>query len=226
MREEYRDFLAGKAPRAQPVGFEPAPCNPKMRVDQMAATGFAIRAGRAALFLDTGLGKTFDELEFSRQCAEKTNGRALILTPLAVAKQIEREAGRFGYEARVIREQADVRNGINICNYDRIDKLDLSSFGAVALNESSILKSMMGKTTRRLIEEFRTVPYRLAATATPAPNDHMELGQHAEFLGVMTQAEMLTRWFVNDSNDTGRWRLKGHARDAFWDWVASWAVMA
>lgn len=226
MNEDYLDFLASKAPRAQPSGITPGPFHEDMRRDQVIATDFALRAGRAALFLDTGLGKTFEQLEFCQQGAENSNGRALILTPLAVAKQIEREAVRFGYDARVVRSQDDVRDGINICNYDRLDKLDPAAFGCVSLDESSILKSFDGKTTRKLIEIFGRTPFRLAATATPAPNDHMELGQHAEFLGVMTQAEMLTRWFINDSHDTGQWRLKGHAQDAFWDWVASWAVMA
>jgi len=151
---------------------------------------------------------------------------SLILTPLAVARQIEREAHRFGYDARVIRDASGVGPGINICNYDRVELLDASAFGCVVLDESSILKSFMGKTSRNLIALFANTPYRLAATATPAPNDHIELGTHSEFLGVMPQHEMLVRWFLNDSADTGTWRLKGHAVHAFWDWCASWAVMA
>jgi hypothetical protein len=193
---------------------------------QEKATQFCLRRGRAALFLDTGLGKTICELTFAEQAAEASNGCSLILTPLAVARQIEREAKRFGFAAHVVRDDSEVRQGINICNYDRLDKLDASRFGCVVLDESSILKSFMGKTTRALIEMFRDTPFRLAATATPAPNDHIELGTHAEFLGIMSQSEMLVRWFINDSNDTGVWRLKGHAVRNFWDWCASWAVMA
>ena len=226
MNDEYLAFLAAKAPKAVQLGFEPTPMPPHMFDFQAAATQFCIRQGRAALFLDTGLGKTICELEFARQATHKTGAPVLILTPLAVAKQIEREGVRFGYDCRVIREQSDVKPGINICNYDRMDKLDASAFGAVILDESGILKSFTGATTRALIAAFADTPYRLCATATPAPNDHTELGNHAEFLGVMPMADMLVRWFINDTANTGTWRLKGHAVTQFWDWCVSWAVMA
>lgn len=230
MNPEYIEFLATKQPAAQSVGFEPAPFPAHMSGDfefQASATATAIRRGRCALFLDTGLGKTTCELEFAEQCRKASNGHSLILTPLAVARQIEAEAARFGYDARVIREASDIKPGISICNYDRLDKINPQAFGAVVLDESSILKSFSGKTTRALIECFAHVPYRLAATATPAPNDHMELGQHAEFLGVMAGSEMLIRWFINDTSTASQsWRLKGHAVTPFWDWVSSWAVMA
>jgi DNA modification methylase len=219
-------FLARKAPIANAAGMDPADMPEHMFDYQAFATRFCLRQGRAALFLDTGLGKTICELEFARQASEHTGLPALILTPLAVARQIEREGERFGYEIRVVREQSEVRGGINVCNYDRLDKLDAAAFGCVVLDESSILKSFDGKTTRALIGTFAATPFRLCATATPAPNDHIELGTHAEFLGVMTQSEMLIRWFLNDSNDTGTWRLKGHAVEPFWDWMTSWAVMA
>jgi superfamily II DNA or RNA helicase len=222
----YQDFLASKTPVSIATGMEPYPVHKALFDFQKAAVEFCLRRGRAALFLDTGLGKTFCELEFAAQAGEATNGKSLILTPLAVARQIEREAVRFGYGAFVVRDASEVRQGINICNYDRLDKLDPAVFGCVVLDESSILKSFMGKTTRALIQAFSDTPFRLAATATPAPNDHIELGTHAEFLGVMAQSEMLVRWFINDSNDTGVWRLKGHAVKPFWDWCASWAVMA
>lgn len=176
---------------------------------------------------NTGLGKTACELEWCRHAAEATNGRALILTPLAVARQIEREGRRWGYEINVIREQSEARDGISVCNYDRLEKLDPHAFGAVALDESSILKSFTGKTTRALIEQFGSHRFRLSATATPAPNDHMELGQHAEFLGVMRSVEMLSRFFINDTSQASQhWRLKRHGVGAFWDWVASWARAA
>jgi hypothetical protein len=193
---------------------------------QSAATEFCLRQGRSALFLDTGLGKTICELEFADQARAFTGSPSLILTPLAVARQIEAEGHRFGYDCHVIREMSDVRMCINICNYDRIDKLDPSAFGCVVLDESSILKNFAGSTTRALTSMFADTPFRLCATATPAPNDHMELGTHSEFLGIMPQADMLMRWFINDTSDTGTWRLKGHAQNHFWDWVASWAVMA
>lgn len=193
---------------------------------QTGCVSFALEAGSSGLFLDTGLGKTACELEWSAHAAEATNGMALILTPLAVARQIEAEGKRWGYRARVIRQQDDAGPGINVCNYDRLDRLDPQAFGAVALDESSILKSFTGKTTRALIDAFAGHRFRLGATATPAPNDHTELANHAEFLGVMPRSEMLIRWFINDGSDTKSWRLKGHAVRPFWDWMSSWSRMA
>lgn len=226
MTPEYASFLLGKAPKPMASGIEPSAMPPHLFDYQAAATAFCIRQGRAALFLDTGLGKTVCELEFARQTGDASNGCALILTPLAVARQIEAEGRRFGYNCQVIRDQSEVGPGISICNYDRLDKLDCGAFGSIILDESSILKSFTGATTRALIAAFAATRFRLCATATPAPNDHTELGNHAEFLGVMNQADMLVRWFINDTNDTGTWRLKGHAATQFWDWCASWAVMA
>ena len=226
--QEYKDFLRAKSPRASASGLTKAPrIHKEMKSHQRDATAFALAQGRAGLFLDTGLGKTFCELEFCKHAAKATNGKALILTPLAVARQIEKEAARFGYEARVVRDASDVKAGISICNYDRLDKIDPDAFGCIALDESSILKSFTGKTTRSLINAFAAHRFRLAATATPAPNDHMELGNHADFLGIMSAAEMLTRWFVNDTSEASQtWRLKGHAVEPFWDWMASWSRMA
>ncbi len=226
VNNEYLDFLAAKAPKAIASGVEPSEMPPHLFDYQSAATAFCIRQGRAALFLDTGLGKTVCELEFARQTAAASNGIALILTPLAVARQIETEGRRFGYDCRVVRDQSEVSAGINICNYDRLDKLDCAAFGSVILDESSILKSFTGATTRALIAAFANTRFRLCATATPAPNDHMELGQHAEFLGIMASNEMLARWFISDQTEMGRYRLKGHGEDAFWDWMASWSRCA
>jgi hypothetical protein len=227
MRADYAEFLAAKAPRVEATGIKPHPMHGAMFDYQAPATGFCLEQGRAGLFLDTGLGKTICELEYAIQAADATNGRALILTPLAVARQIERESARFGFGARVIRDQSEARQGISICNYDRLDKLDPDWFGAVVLDESSILKSFAGRTSRALIQSFSGHRFRLAATATPAPNDHMELGQHAEFLGLMSSLEMLSRWFINDTSTASQtWRLKGHAEESFWDWMASWSRCA
>lgn len=226
MDDDYAAFLASKAPRAAAVGIEPEPMPEHLFDFAGHATAFCLRQGRAALFLDTGLTKTRCQLEFSRQAIAASNGYGLVLTPLAVARQFEAEGISLGYDCRVVREQSDVRPGINICNYDRLDKLEASAFGCVSLDESSILKNFSGKMTRALIDAFAETPFRLCATATPAPNDHVELGTHAEFLGIMPQSDMLIRWFINDSNDTSTWRLKGHATEAFWDWCSSWAVMA
>lgn len=228
MSRDYREFLETKEVRAPVRGLaDVPPLAPHLFRFQRECVDFGLRVGSWGLFLDTGLGKTACELEWSKHAAAASNGYALILTPLAVARQIEREGARWGYDARVIREQAEARPGINICNYDRLDKLDPDAFGAVALDESSILKQFTGKTSRFLINAFAGHRWRMAATATPAPNDHMELGQHAEFLGIMSSAEMLTRWFINDSGDASHtWRLKKHAEHSFWDWMSSWARMA
>lgn len=224
---EYRSFIAARAPERQMAGFHPGAINRAMKAHQIAAVDFALRQGKSATFLDTGLGKSLVELEFARQCAEETGKPSLILTPLAVAGQMVREAEKFDIEARQIREQSQVGGGVMVANYERLAKLDPSSFGAVVLDESSILKSYAGKTRAMLQEAFADTPYKLAATATPSPNDHTELGNHAEFLGIMRQQEMLSKWFTNDTSTASQdWRLKGHAIESFWQFVASWSRCA
>jgi hypothetical protein len=224
----YGAFLESKAIRAPLRGLDRIPpLASHLFPFQRAAVEFGLRAGSWGLFFDTGLGKTACELEWCKHAAAESNGQALILTPLAVARQIETEGKRWGYNVRVIREQAEAGPGINICNYDRLDKLDPQSFGAIALDESSILKAFTGRTSRALIEAFAGHRWRMAATATPAPNDHMELGQHAEFCRVMSGVEMLSRFFINDTGTASQeWRLKGHAVMSFWNWMASWTRMA
>jgi superfamily II DNA or RNA helicase len=226
--QEYRDFIASKGTAATSVGFVPASLPDRLFAHQRTAAEYALGKGRAALFLDTGLGKSGCEAVFADEAARETGKPALILTPLAVAKQMKRECEAFGVDAKVIREDADIDNAcrVFIANYERLSKLDVSRFGAVVLDESSILKAFTGSTKRALVEAFKDTPYRLAATATPAPNDHMEIGQHSEFLGVMPGPEMLSRWFVNDQTEMGKYRLKGHAVASFWEWVASWARAA
>lgn len=224
----YLQFLEAKAPRAEARGLSRVPAMASHLFPfQRQCVEFLLTVGSGGLFLDTGLGKTLVQLEYAAHAADATNGRALILTPLAVAKQIEREAIRFGYPARVIRDQSDAAEGINICNYDRLHLIDPKAFGAVTLDEGSILKSFTGKTTRALIDAFADLRFRMPATATPAPNDHMELGQYAEFCGVMQSNEMLSRFFINDTSQASQqWRLKRHGVEAFWDWMSSWCRMA
>lgn len=225
--QEYRDFIARRAVTTEREGFAPKPINGMAKAHQRAALDFALNRGKSAAFLDTGLGKSFIELEFARQCAEETGKPSLILTPLAVAGQMVREGQKFGIDARQIREQSEVGEGVMVANYERLPKLDPDSFGAVVLDESSILKSYAGQTRARIQDAFRDTPFKLAATATPSPNDHTELGNHAEFLGVMRQQEMLSKWFINDTSTASQdWRLKGHAQDDFWQWVASWSRCA
>lgn len=224
---EYRRFIADRAVSAGRHGFTPRPINDAAKAHQRAVLDFALNKGRSAAFLDTGLGKSFIELEFARQCTEETCKPSLILTPLAVAGQMVREGQKFGIDARQIREQSEVGAGVMVANYERLPKLDPRTFGAVVLDESSILKSYAGRTRAAILDAFEQTPYKLAATATPSPNDHTELGNHAEFLGVMRQQEMLSKWFINDTGTASQeWRLKGHAQVNFWQWVASWARCA
>ena len=221
----YRDFIASKGTSAASRGFEPAN-KWSLFAHQQAALEFACQKGRSAAFLDTGLGKSRVEAAAAAEFMQASGKPSLILTPLAVARQMQRECEAIGVDAKVVRDASDVWHGVNIANYERLPKLDTSIFGGVVLDESSILKSFTGPTKRMLCEAFAETPYRLAATATPAPNDHMEIGQHAEFLGVMPGPEMLSRWFISDQSTMGGYRLKGHARDSFWQWVASWARAA
>lgn len=227
--DAYASFIARKRPSVLASGLDVIPLlHPALAPHQRDCVAFGLKQGRWGLFLDTGLGKTLCELEWSKHAAAATNGRALILAPLAVAAQHKREADKWGYQdVRVIRDMSDAGPGINICNYDRLDLIEPDAFGAVALDESSILKSFTGKTTRALIAAFGRHRFRMAATATPAPNDHMEIGTHAEFLSVMDSNEMLSRFFINDTSQASQqWRLKGHAEQSFWDWMASWSRMA
>lgn len=225
--QEYRQYIASRATSLAPSGFNAKPINANAKAHQVAVLEFALNLGRSAAFLDTGLGKSFIELEFARQCADETGKPSLILTPLAVAGQMVREGQKFGVDARQIREQSEVGAGVMVANYERLAKLDPASFGAIILDESSILKSYAGRTRALIQDAFKDTPYKLAATATPSPNDHTELGNHAEFLGVMRQQEMLSKWFINDTSTASQdWRLKGHAAADFWAFVASWSRCA
>jgi hypothetical protein len=221
----YRGLIARKRIAAVPTGLGAIPAlNPGMFDYQRSVTEFALRAGRSALFLDTGLGKTFCAQEWGRCVVEHTNKPVLMLAPLGVVHQHLAEAERIGVDAVVSRTgEAPNRPCIAITNYDRLERFEASDYGGVILDESSVLKSYSGATTRKLIETFANTPFRLACSATPAPNDHTELGQHSQFLGVMPSSEMLSRWFIADQNNAGRYRLKNPAVAAFWDWVASWA---
>jgi len=223
--DAYRKIIENKRIAFQARGLKKWGELPSSLFDhQKHGVEFALQTGCAAMFYDTGLGKTAMALSWADQIIHHENKPVLMLAPLAVGPQHVREASRLGIDAQVIRDGSEVTGKkIYVLNYDRIDKIDASLFGGVILDESSILKSFTGITTRKLIEMFSRVPFRLACTATPAPNDHTELGTHAEFLSVMRRDEMLPIWFIHDSADTGTWRVKGHAQDDFWRWVASWA---
>lgn len=224
----YMDFLARKTPAAAVRGLQAVPAlSGHLFPFQRHCVEFMLTVGSGGLFLDTGLGKTLVQLEYAEHAREATNGKALILTPLAVARQIEREGKRFGYPVHVVRDAGEVREGINVCNYDRLHLLDADAFGAVTLDEGSVLKSFTGKTTASLIAAFQGQRFKMPATATPAPNDHMEIGPYAEFCGVMQSNEMLSRFFINDTMQASqKWRLKRHAVEPFWNWMASWCRLA
>lgn len=224
---DYTDFLAQKAITAAPVGFDVAPdaLNPALFDWQSSIVRWALRRGRSAIFSRYGTGKTLMQLEWARHVAEHTGHAVLILAPLAVAQQTKREGEKFGIPVTICRSQDDTTPGINITNYEMLRHFEPGTFAGIVLDESSILKAYDGKTRTEIIEAFVDTPYRLACTATPAPNDHMELGNHSEFLGIMTRSEMLSMFFVHDGGDTSQWRLKGHAEKEFWRWLCSWAVM-
>lgn len=217
----YQDFLNKKRIVAERHGLEIIPkLSTKLFDFQETIVAWALRRGRAAIFADCGMGKTPMQLEWAKQIP----GRVLIVAPLAVSGQTEKEGEKFGVPVKYMRKD-DLKTQIVITNYEMLEHFQPENFDGVVLDESSILKSFTGKIRTYIIENWGRVKYRLAATATPAPNDYMELGNHAEFLGVMTRSEMLSMFFVHDGGDTSQWRLKGHAEDDFWKWICSWAVM-
>ena len=224
MSEDYDSFIHSKARKAVDVGFEPMPITAPLFPFQKHVLEWAVRKGRAAMFEECGLGKTLQQLEWALQVSKQTKGAVLILTPLAVASQTVNEAQRFGIEARIVRQHEDVAPGINVTNYEKLDLFEDIEFSGVVLDESSILKNFTGKTRIKLTERFKDTPYRLCCTATPSPNDYTEFGQHADFLGICTPMQMLATFFINDTFNTGDWRLKKHADEQFWQWVASWAA--
>lgn len=217
---DYQSFLAGKAISDPPTGLATVPeLNTLLFPFQHDIVAWALKRGRAAIWADCGLGKTPMQLEWARHVP----GRVLILAPLAVAQQTVREGAKFGIDVRYARKQSDAGQ-ITVTNYEMLQHFDPDEFHGVVLDESSILKAYDGKTRTEIIRAFERTPFRLACTATPSPNDMMELGNHAEFLGVMSRTEMLATFFCHDGGDTSQWRLKGHAERDFWRWLCSWAV--
>jgi len=218
---DYNDFIADKRAvrRFDGIEFEP---HEGLFPFQRDLVRWALRRGRSAIFADTGLGKSRMEAEWARAVSDR--GRVLIMAPLAVAQQLVREAAAIGVTARYMREDDGVER-IVVTNYDMMDHFDFSRFTGLVLDESSILKSYSGAFRNTIIGAAQVVPYRLAATATPSPNDYTELGNHSEFLGVQTRAEMLSEFFCHDGGETSVWRIKGHAVDPFWRWVTGWAAV-
>lgn len=221
----YSDFLSNKDIVYRSHGHD---CN----VDLSCAFPFqrdiirwSCKKGRAAVFAGCGLGKTICQLKWAESVCKETGWNVLILAPLAVAKQTQHEGDKFGVASTVCRKQSDVKSGINITNYEMLNHFDIGEFGGIVIDESSIIKSYSGAIRNEIINSFKNTPYRLSCTATPAPNDYMELGNQSEFIGALTRTEMLAMFFVHDGGDTGQWRLKKHAVLDYWKWIASWAVM-
>lgn len=222
----YVDFVTRKLAHQPPCGIAPPKRIAGPLFDhQDALVRWALKRGRAAVFADTGLGKTRIQLAWADAITRATARPVLILAPLAVAEQTAQEAGLMGVHVRHCRDGSEIGNDITITNYERLHRFDADLFGAVVLDESSCIKHHDSKTLATLLEAFRHTPYKLCATATPAPNDWVELGTHAEFLGVCAQTEMLSEFFVHDGGDTQTWRLKGHARAEFWRWVSTWGAL-
>jgi DNA modification methylase len=221
---EYTEFLETKKKRANKSGFtiDPDLLNPKLKDFQRYIVPKALEHGKYALFADTGLGKTFMQLEWAYQVSKFTGQSVLILAPLAVVKQTIKEGMKWGYRVEDVMSLSD--SLIQISNYDQLDNIETSFFSGIVLDESSILKNESGKTRSAIIDAFKNTPYKLACSATPSPNDHMELGNHAEFLDVCSYHEMLAQYFVHDGGETSKWRLRKHAENDFWQFVLSWAI--
>ncbi len=220
---DYASFIAAKGASCAAVPVPHGELAPHLFGFQADLVRWALRRGRAAIFADCGLGKGPMLLEWARQVS--AHGRVIVLAPLVVAQQLEREAQRFGVTGAKYLRADDGTTPIVIANYEMLPHFDASSFVGVVIDESSILKAYAGKMRNAIIEAFSATPWRLACTATPSPNDHTELGNHSEFLGVRSRVEMLSEFFVHDGGSTQDWRLKGHARNAFWRWVATWGAV-
>jgi DNA modification methylase len=223
---DYEAFVKNKRRSEVATGHKPGELNEHLFDFQHAIVSWAVRRGRAAIFADTGLGKTLMQISWADEVASHNGGIVVIIAPLAVSEQTIEQGKTFGIDVkRIPHGEAPTEPGIWITNYERIDAIDFTELHGIVLDESSILKSHNGKTRTAIIESCQSVPYRLSCTATPSPNDFDELGNQCEFLGVMTRTEMLATYFVNDTGDTGTWRLKGWGASKFWEWMGTWSVV-
>lgn len=224
--QTYEEFVETKRMTVPAAGFdvEDDAINPMLFTFQRDIVRWALRRGKAAIFADCGMGKTPMQLEWARHVCERTGGNVLILAPLAVSKQTRREGEKFGIEVHLCKTGADVMPGINIANYERLHHFTPESFTGIVLDESSILKAHVGIMRHEITDFASSIPYRLAVSATPAPNDFLELTNHAEFFGIMTGKEIIALFFTQDGNSSGEYRLKRHAEQDFWRWMATWSV--
>jgi DNA modification methylase len=211
----YQEFLKSKQKEHIQSGFDAENLNPNLFPFQQFIVKRALKAGKYAIFADCGLGKTLMQLSWAEQVANKTNKKVLILAPLAVVGQTKQEGIKFDIDM----------NNIDVENYEQLENIDCSIYSGIVLDESSILKNFEGATKKMILDLFSNTPYKLACTATPSPNDPMELGNHSEFLDVMSRNEMLAMYFVHDGGETAKWRLKGHAVKLFYQFIGTWAIM-
>ncbi len=223
---EYRQFLQQKLILEEKAGFNSKELPDKLFNFQKAITNWAIKRGKAAIFADTGLGKTMMQTAWAEQVVKETKKQVLIVAPLCVAEQTVKESKKINIKVKYVREYSE--EPILITNYEMVDyfkdSIEDNKFSGIVLDESSILKHQDSKTRQKMIDLSQNIPYRLSCTATPSPNDYMELGSQAEFLGIMDSVEMLSMFFTHDGSETQKWRLKGHAKNRFWEWLSSWAV--
>lgn len=229
MTHSYEDFVGGKLAHVPPTGIDGATCNhPSLFPFQRDLVQWALRRGRCAIFANTGLGKTRMQIVWAHSVSRHVYGPVLILAPLAVAAQTAAEGHAIGVPITIAASGDDITPGVAgvyVTNYDKLHRFDPSVFAGVAFDESSIVKNYTAKTLAQLMAAFSQTPFRCAFTATPSPNDYTELGNHAELLGVCTRTDMLAEFFLHDGAETQKWRLKGHARKAFWKFVASWGAL-
>lgn len=223
---KYKDFLKTKEIKNIETGFDTTfKINPMLYDFQKDIVKWSLKKGRSAIFADCGLGKTPIQLEWSDHIFKKYNKSVLIFAPLAVSKQTIREGKKFNVKINLAESQDDIKNGIYITNYEKLHKFNFKDIQGIVLDESSILKGYTGKFRTEIIEKSNHIPFKLCCTATPAPNDYMELGNHSEFLNIMTRVEMLSMFFVHDSGDTAKWRLKGYAEKEYWKWLSTWSMV-
>jgi len=227
MKQDYSEFIQSKIISIDDSGIdiELSDLNDYLFDWQKDIVKFALKKGKCALFTMTGTGKTLMQVEYAKHIHDYTNSPILILSPLAVSHQTIREGLKIDVNINLCETQSDIINGINIANYEKLHNFDPSKFSGIILDESSILKSKSGHYRNYIIDSFRNTPFKLACTATPAPNDFMELGNHSEFIGVLSYSEMLSSFFIHDGGDTAKWRLKGHAQSEFWKWLSEWSVI-
>ena len=221
----YESFVKTKSYISQTSGFDPESVNVNLFDFQRDVVKWACRRGKAAIFADTGLGKTAMQLSWADEVVKHTGKRVLLLAPLCVAQQTVSEGRKFGIDSVYIRGPVETKEYIHVTNYEMLKNFRPEDYAGIVLDESSILKGLQGKVRKHITEFALNIPYRLSCTATPSPNDFMELGTQSEFLGIMSQVEMLATFFIHDGSDTSKWRLKGHGRKKFFEWLGTWAAV-